>query len=107
LTEAPALIKEGLQEQQVEENSNATLSCRLSKTAKTIKWSKDGKLLRAGKRYKIQLEGDVASLEIRDVESGDAGTYECATGEDKTSAPLRVKGNYCDDETFIQFFLNW
>uniref|UniRef100_A0A8C4Q4T4 Ig-like domain-containing protein n=1 Tax=Eptatretus burgeri TaxID=7764 RepID=A0A8C4Q4T4_EPTBU len=77
--EVPVLIKEGLQEQKVEENFNATFSCHLSKMAKSIRWSKDGKILKAGKKYRMQVDGAVATLEIMDVDTGDAGTYECAT----------------------------
>ena len=63
-----------------------------------IKWSKNGKLLKASRDFKPSFDGCTASLEIVEVYCEDEGTYECeaknTAGEAKTSAVLTVTGRH-------------
>uniref|UniRef100_S4RZ46 Ig-like domain-containing protein n=1 Tax=Petromyzon marinus TaxID=7757 RepID=S4RZ46_PETMA len=58
-------------------------------------WKKDPNLLHPSDKYEIKQEGKIAKLIIHDVEPGDAGKYDCDTGDDHTSAVLNVKGRQC------------
>ncbi|XP_061411261.1 obscurin-like [Lethenteron reissneri] len=96
--EAPVKISEGLVDQEADEFGSATLTCQLSKPAVEIAWKKDSTLLQSSDKYEIKQEGKTAKLIIHDVEPGDAGKYDCDTGDDHTSAVLNVKGKG-DDHT--------
>ncbi|XP_075924767.1 immunoglobulin superfamily member 22-like [Petromyzon marinus] len=90
-TEAPVKISEGLVDQEADEFGSATLTCQLSKPAVEVVWKKDSNLLHPSDKYEIKQEGKIAKLIIHDVEPGDAGKYDCDTGDDHTSAVLNVK----------------
>ncbi|XP_075924586.1 immunoglobulin superfamily member 22-like [Petromyzon marinus] len=90
--EAPVKISEGLVDQEADEFGSATLTCQLSKPAVEVVWKKDPNLLHPSDKYEIKQEGKIAKLIIHDVEPGDAGKYDCDTGDDHTSAVLNVKG---------------
>ncbi|XP_078455386.1 obscurin [Lampetra planeri] len=91
IKEAPVKISEGLVDQEADEFGSATLTCQLSKPAVQIAWKKDSTLLQPSDKYEIKQEGKTAKLIIHDVEPGDAGKYDCDTGDDHTSAVLNVK----------------
>ncbi|XP_075924591.1 immunoglobulin superfamily member 22-like [Petromyzon marinus] len=92
IKEAPVKISEGLVDQEADEFGSATLTCQLSKPAVEVAWKKDSNLIHPSDKYEIKQEGKIAKLIIHDVEPGDAGKYDCDTGDDHTSAVLNVKG---------------
>ncbi|CAM9413108.1 unnamed protein product [Lampetra planeri] len=89
--EAPVLISEALQDQEVDESGTATLRCRFSKPAARVTWRKDSSVLHPSDKYEMKLEGNVATLAIHNVQLQDAGSYECETENDRTCASLIVK----------------
>ncbi|XP_077440643.1 obscurin [Vanacampus margaritifer] len=90
----PATFKGSLKSQEAEEGSSVTLHCEVSKTDALVEWQKDGKLLSeamSGRKYQLKLEGKAAELTIVKVQVEDAGRYSCITGDEKTTAELKVK----------------
>lgn len=87
----PALIKEGLKDEEVTEGQAATLRCELTKVAQ-VEWRKGSSLLKVSDKYKMRQEGTVMKLLIHDAELKDAGEYTCVCGEQETTAALIVHG---------------
>ncbi|XP_035989347.1 obscurin [Fundulus heteroclitus] len=90
----PATFKVGLKSQEVEEGNGVTLHCELSKKGVPIQWLKDGQVLSeelSRDKYLIKVEGKKALMTISNVQPNDAGRYSCVTGDEKTSADVRVK----------------
>ena len=76
------------------EGATAKLRCELSKAA-PVEWRKGPETLRAGDRLRLNQEGAVCELEIRELTAEDAGEYSCVCGQEKTSATLAVRGKDC------------
>lgn len=58
-----------------------------------VKWYKDGVVVEDSEKYKINLDGSTASLDVENVNFEDAGTYSCVLeGFDVTCANLEVVG---------------
>ncbi|XP_019735716.1 obscurin isoform X2 [Hippocampus comes] len=90
----PATFKGSLKSQEAEEGSSVTLRCQVSKTDARVEWQKNGQVLSeemSGRKYQLKLEGKTAELTIVSVEVQDAGRYSCITGDEKTTAELKVK----------------
>lgn len=67
-----------------------------------VYWQKDGELLSeevSTGRYKMKLEGKTAVMTIHNVQLEDAGRYSCITGDQKTTAEVKVKCKFekCSD----------
>ena len=73
------------------EGATAKLRCELSKAA-PVEWRKGPETLRAGDRLRLNQEGAVCELEIRELTAEDAGEYSCVCGQERTSATLAVRG---------------
>lgn len=84
-----------LKSQEAEEGNNVTLRCELSKKGGTVQWKREAQLLSEeifrGK-YEMRQEGRTAQLTIKNLQPEDAGKYSCITGDEKTTAEVRVKG---------------
>ncbi|CAI5639462.1 unnamed protein product [Oreochromis niloticus] len=90
----PATFKVSLKSQVAEEGTSMTLQCELSKKGVPIQWQKQGQLLsEEGSRgkYRIELEGKTAKLTVLNIQPEDAGKYSCITGDEKTTAEVKVK----------------
>lgn len=90
----PATFKVSLKSQQTEEGSSVTLRCELSKKGILVQWQKDGAMISeemSRGKVQIKLEGKTAQLTIINVQLEDSGKYSCITGDEKTSAELKVK----------------
>ncbi|XP_042369826.1 obscurin [Plectropomus leopardus] len=90
----PTTFKVSLKSQEAEEGNSVTLHCELSKKGVPVQWQKDAQVLSEfAYRGKIQvkLEGKTAQLTILNVQPEDAGKYSCITGDEKTTAEVRVK----------------
>lgn len=102
LTAIPATFKVSLKSQVAEEGTSMTLQCELSKKGVPIQWQKQGQLLsEEGSRgkYRIELEGKTAKLTVLNIQPEDAGKYSCITGDEKTTAEVKVKRKFksvCD-----------
>lgn len=70
-----------------------TLCCELSKKEAPVQWKREAQLLSEeifrGK-YEMSREGKVAQMTILNVQPEDAGRYSCITGDEKTTAEVKV-----------------
>ncbi|XP_061739065.1 obscurin isoform X2 [Nerophis ophidion] len=90
----PATFKGTLKNQETDEGKSVTWRCELSKKDATVQWQKDGQALSEemwARKYQIKLEGKTAELTVANVQVEDAGRYSCVTGDERTSAELKVK----------------
>nr|XP_033478166.1 obscurin-like isoform X11 [Epinephelus lanceolatus] len=90
----PTTFKVSLKGQEAEEGKSVTLRCELSKKGVQVQWQRDAQVLSEftyrGK-YLIKLEGKTAEMTIVNVQPEDAGKYSCITGDEKTTAEVKVK----------------
>ncbi|KAE8595462.1 hypothetical protein XENTR_v10015758 [Xenopus tropicalis] len=89
--EKPCIITKALSDCEVTEGENVTLHCKTSKANGSVKWYKDGKVLRPSSKFQIDRSGCEASLVICNAMGIDSGTYVCEFGTSKTSAVVAVK----------------
>ncbi|XP_026201005.1 obscurin isoform X2 [Anabas testudineus] len=90
----PATFKVSLKSQEAEEGNSVTLRCELSKKGVPVQWQKEGQVLSeeiSRGKYQMKLEGKTALMTILNVRPEDAGKYSCITGDEKTTAELKVK----------------
>ncbi|XP_054644774.1 obscurin isoform X2 [Dunckerocampus dactyliophorus] len=89
----PATFKVTLKNQEPEEGQSVTLRCELSKKDAQVQWQKDGQALSevSDRKYLTKLEGKTAEMTIVNVQVEDSGRYTCVTGDEKTTAELKVK----------------
>uniref|UniRef100_G1KFS2 Obscurin, cytoskeletal calmodulin and titin-interacting RhoGEF n=1 Tax=Anolis carolinensis TaxID=28377 RepID=G1KFS2_ANOCA len=64
-------------------SENATLSCEVAQAKAEVKWFKDGKLITASKKFKVESEGKSRRLIVQQVEKKDAGEYTCEAAGQK------------------------
>ncbi|KAI3368742.1 hypothetical protein L3Q82_025731 [Scortum barcoo] len=90
----PATFKVSLKSQEAEEGNSVTLSCELSKKGVPVQWQREGQVLTEeifrGK-YQMKQERKTAQMTILNVQPEDAGRYSCITGDEKTTADVKVK----------------
>ncbi|KAM9358122.1 obscurin isoform 2-T2 [Symphorus nematophorus] len=90
----PATFKVSLKSQEAEEGNSVTLRCELSKKGVPVQWWRDAQVLSEelfrGK-YQMMLDGKTAQMTILNVQPEDAGKYSCITGDEKTTAEVKVK----------------
>lgn len=83
-----------LRSQEAEEGNSVTLCCELSKKGVPVQWKREAQLLSEeifrGK-YQMKREGKMAQMTILNVQAEDAGKYSCITGDEKTTAEVKVK----------------
>ena len=96
-TAVPATFKVSLKSQEAEEGNSVTLRCELSKKGVLVQWQRDAQVLSEelfrGK-YHMKLEGKTAQMTILNVQPEDAGKYSCITGDEKTTAEVKVKRRF-------------
>lgn len=68
------------------------LSCEITKPEVTIKWLKNGRLIRSSHKYKIIQKGYLVTLVIHNATVKDSGEYCCETDGIATRARLEVRG---------------
>lgn len=96
-TAVPATFKVSLKSQAAEEGNSMTLQCELSKKGVPVQWEKQGQLLSeevSRGKYEMRLEGKTAKLTIINIQPEDAGKYSCITGDEKTTAEVKVKREF-------------
>ncbi|XP_044055731.1 obscurin isoform X3 [Siniperca chuatsi] len=90
----PATFKVSLRSQEAEEGNSVTLHCELSKKGVPVQWQREAQVLSEeifrGK-YQMKLEGKTAQMTIFNIQPEDAGKYSCITGNEKTTAEVKVK----------------
>ncbi|XP_041100602.1 obscurin isoform X4 [Polyodon spathula] len=87
----PVLLKKGLQDQEAKEGGSATLRCELSKPGALVHWRKGGVLLQSDDKYKMKQKGHIAEMTIKNLQPEDTGEYTCDTGDQQTTANIKVK----------------
>uniref|UniRef100_UPI0009B37A6A obscurin n=1 Tax=Monopterus albus TaxID=43700 RepID=UPI0009B37A6A len=90
----PATFKVSLKSQEADEGNSVTLQCELSKQGAAVQWQREGQVLSEGLsrgKYQMKLEGKTALLTILNIQPEDAGKYSCLTGNEKTTAEIKVK----------------
>lgn len=71
-----------------------TLRCELSKKGVPVQWQRAGQPLSQEMfpgKYLMKLEGKTAQMTIVNTQPEDAGKYSCITGDEKTTAEVKVK----------------
>lgn len=71
---------------------DAELSCEITKPDATVKWLKNGRLIRASPKYEIDQKDYLVKLIIRNAAIMDSGEYCCEADGIATRARLDVRG---------------
>uniref|UniRef100_UPI00398E7BDC obscurin-like isoform X29 n=1 Tax=Pristiophorus japonicus TaxID=55135 RepID=UPI00398E7BDC len=87
----PVLFKRELQNEEAEEDSTATLHCEVTKPNASVKWKRGSVVLHPSDKYKLKQEGSSTKLLIHNLKLEDAGEYTCDSGDQQTTASLKVK----------------
>lgn len=91
----PATFRVGLKNQDAPEKGNVTLRCELSKSGVPVEWWRGETELSqvlSGGKFQMKLEGRIAEMTITNVQPEDIGKYSCVTGDQKTTAVVKVQG---------------
>ncbi|XP_039609186.1 obscurin isoform X1 [Polypterus senegalus] len=86
----PVFFKTLLVNQEAYLGDSATLRCQTTKPGAPVEWTKGDMVLQPSDKYQMKLEGDVAELVIYNLQTEDSGLYACNTGNQKTTAHLKV-----------------
>ncbi|XP_041899175.1 obscurin isoform X8 [Corvus kubaryi] len=86
----PVLFKQALENTDVEEGKSVSLRCELTKADATVVWKKGEATLQASAKYEMKQKGTVAELVIHNAEPEDAGRYTCDTGDQQTTAQVKI-----------------
>ncbi|XP_060776992.1 obscurin isoform X3 [Neoarius graeffei] len=87
----PAIFTHELKDQKALEKESVTWSCELSKPGIPVQWRKGEVVLRSCAKYEFRQDGHLVQLIIRDLDPEDSGDYTCDSGDQKTTAHLKVK----------------
>lgn len=71
---------------------DAELSCEITKPEATIRWLKNGQLIRQSPKYEMSVEKNLARLVIKNTTIRDSGEYCCEAEGVATRAKLDVRG---------------
>ena len=92
--ELPVQFTETLTKLKVKENDTVTLSCKLNKEDKPVKWLKNGIEIEPDKRTKVLVDQYKHQLIITDASLGDEDTYSCVCGDVSTECTVQVEGRF-------------
>lgn len=101
LTLEPARIVEPAESISVTAGDSATLECTISGSPELkVKWFKDGKEMISGRKYKMTLKDNIATMKILTAEKGDTSEYKMEVsnkvGKDQCTCSVTVLGqNIC------------
>lgn len=71
---------------------NPELSCEITRPEVTIKWFKNGRLIRSNSKYLIIRRGYLVTLIIHNATVKDSGEYCCESDGIATRARLEIRG---------------
>ena len=74
---------------------DAELSCEITKPEATIRWLKNGHLIRPSPKYVFSVEKNLVRLVIRNATIKDSGEYCCEADGIATRAKLEIRGKEC------------
>ena len=92
VVDIPVAVKIPLKNMSVSEDDSVTLSCKLTKPDKPVKWYKDGKILKDGVECNISSDGCEYTLKLPKAKTSDAGHYTMKCDKIETSAKVIIKG---------------
>ncbi|XP_029355302.1 obscurin isoform X2 [Echeneis naucrates] len=91
ITPIPLTFKMGLKNQEAPEGGIVILRCELSKAGVPVQWWKSDDQLYHGGRYQMMLRGNIAEMQIKNIQPEDVGEYSCVFGEQRTTAEVNVR----------------
>lgn len=71
---------------------DAELSCEITKTDVTIRWLKNGRIIRQSPKYEMSVEKNLARLVIKNTTIKDSGEYSCEAEGVASRAKLEIRG---------------
>lgn len=71
---------------------DAELSCEITKPDASIRWLKDGHLIRLSPKYEMSVEKNLAKLVIKNATIRDSGDYCCEAEGVASRAKLEIRG---------------
>lgn len=71
---------------------DAELSCEITKPETTIRWLKNGHLIRKSPKYEISVEKNLVRLVVKNATIRDSGEYCCEADGIATRAKLEIRG---------------
>lgn len=77
---------------------DAELSCEITKTDVTIRWLKNGHVIRPSAKYLMSVERNLAKLVIKNTAIRDSGEYCCEADGVASRAKLEVRGEDLDEK---------
>lgn len=92
LLEKPVHIFRDLLNVKAVPGEDAELSCEITKTDVTIRWLKDGHLIRQGPKYEMMVMKNQAKLVIRNATIRDSGDYCCEADGVASRAKVEIRG---------------
>ncbi|XP_063285408.1 obscurin-like protein 1 isoform X3 [Pelobates fuscus] len=88
--EAHVLFTEGLQDIEVEEEEDITLTVKVTTDRADVRWVKQGVVIQSSDKYTLQSSEHTHSLTIRCVQASDRGRYSCESLHDRTDCRLNI-----------------
>lgn len=88
-------INRPLKDLTVAESQSAEFECEVANSSASGKWLKDGQAVDFGENIRSEDKGAVRRLNIAITRTQDIGEYTYQVANSKTSANLKVEGNYC------------
>lgn len=83
---------------------DAELSCEITKPEVTIRWLKNGRLIKESPKYEMSVEKHLARLVIKSTTIRDSGEYCCEAEGVASRAKLEIRGSL--DLTFHSFLVS-
>ncbi|KAM6918651.1 obscurin [Xenentodon cancila] len=85
-------VSKGLQNISAVQGEDAVFTCEVTQATSTVKWAKDGKVIKMSQKYEISQQVKVMKLIIHNVSAKDSGEYSCeVVGGATTKAKLEIK----------------
>lgn len=81
-----------LEDAKVEQNQDATFTCKVNKEDVEVNWLIDNKEVPDSPKYDVKHEDVTHSLTIKDIDVGDSCEVSAVFGDASTSAKLVVQG---------------
>lgn len=86
-------MSRGLENVSVVQGEDAVFTCELTQATSTVKWAKEGKVIKKSHKYAISQEDRIAKMTIHNTSAEDSGEYSCeVVGGAATKAMLTIKG---------------
>lgn len=93
LTEKASSVSRGLENVSVVQGEDAVFTCELRQATFTVRWAKEGKVIKKSHKYTISQEERIARLTVHHTSAQDSGEYSCeVVGGATTKATLEIKG---------------